>query len=154
MNIIVNPEDNSELAEMIISELNDFNASIDVIRDNCKRINVELMAELFRYGYEPEGISGNFKIDTIKNMFDKGDFDDEEINYILQKYGNFNSNSIEKYIKTLPENEQIRFYLIPHVFLMVDNLILDAASAMFDNYIDKNNKYRYYTEDFKQIFKE
>ena len=146
--IIVNPESNPELAKYLDEVLSDFESSYDCTRDNCGRINRELRTLLVQEGEIPEQVQGLYKVDTWRGWLDEGDFTDEELDLITKRYGGNNRYSLEEYVESLPEHEQEKYLYIPHVFLILDDLILDAASDMFDC---KNSPDRYYDWDENPI---
>jgi hypothetical protein len=94
--------------------------------------------------------SEHFTCDSFNayNIWSCSDFTDEELDLITKRYGGNNRYSLEEYVESLPEREQEKYLYIPHVFLILDDLILDAASDMFDC---KNSPDRYYDWDENPI---
>lgn len=150
-NIIVNPEDNKQLALLIWREFSNYKPDLPMIRDNCIEINNELRNELTMSGFPSKIISGLYKVDTIKDWLDEEDFTEEELDLIEKKFGDTYRDSLEAYVESLPKNEQNFYYYIPHVFLLCDGLIIDAASDMFNKMIKSQNKFRYYSKKMTPI---
>lgn len=142
--IIVNPESNPGLAKKLDRILPGFESSYGCTRDNCGHINRELRTFLVQEGEVPELVQGLYRVDTWRGWLDENDFTDEELDLITKRYGGNNRYSLEEYVESLPEREQEKYLYIPHVFLVLDDLILDAASGMFDC---KNSPARYYDWD-------
>lgn len=130
--IIVNPEDNPALANSLSRIVADFESSFPCTRDNCGHINRELRTRLVQEGELPELVQGLYRVDSWKGWLDENDFTEEELSLIEARYGGNSRYSLEEYVRSLPPNEQEEYLYIPHVFLVVDDLILDAASSMFD----------------------
>lgn len=148
--IIVNSEDDSIMADMINSALKKFKHNYAMKRDNCGDINDELREFLTWEGIPTKRIYGLYKVDTFKGWLDEGDFTDAELNYISDIYGNTNQESLEKFVSELDKEDQEKYLFIPHVFLKCDNLILDAASDMF-NGLGNLNKNRYFKMSGKPV---
>lgn len=142
--IIVNPESNPELASYLTDIVKDFTSSFPCTRDNCGHINRELMTELIMEGETPTLIYGLYRVDSYLGWLDEEDFTDEELAQIEKEYGGNNRYSLEKFVRSLPEREQEQYLYIPHYFLLLDGLILDAASDMFQT---ENSPDRYFTDE-------
>ena len=150
--IIVNPDANPELASYLADIVKDFTSSFPCTRDNCAHINRELMTRLIMEGETPKLIYGLYRVDSYLGWLDEDDFTDEELAQIEKEYSGNNRHSLEAFVRSLPENEQEQYLYIPHWFLLLDGLILDAASDMFqlkDNI--KNSPDRYYSETMEPI---
>ena len=147
-NIVVNPESNPELAKYLDKILSGFESSFDCTRDNCGHINRELRTFLVQEGEIPELVEGLYRVDSWRGWLDEGDFTDEELALIEKRYGGNNRYSLEQYVESLSELEQEVYLYVPHQFLILDDLILDAASSMFDC---KNSKSRYYDWDRNRV---
>lgn len=148
-NIIVNPESNPELSRELESILSDFTPTADTRhRDNCIAIAKELFNELMMNGYDSELVSGYFRVDNYYGWLDPDDFYPDQRVEIMDRFGNLSRDSLERYVDSLPKTERDRYVCIPHVYLVLDNLILDAASDMFSVEITPN---RYLDEDGEQI---
>jgi len=148
MNVVVNPEANKELASEINELLSDFIPKTESVRDNCKKINQELQYELLQYGYTPEFVYGLYRVDSIYGWLDPEDFEQSELVKVKDMFGDLSRDSLESYVEQLPEKEQEFYRYIPHWFLVVDDLILDAASDMFNC---KNSPDRYFDSDCERI---
>ena len=142
--IIVNPDANPELAKELDRILPGFESGYDCTRDNCGHINRELRTFLVQEGEVPELVQGLYRVDSWLGWLDENDFTDEELSLIENEYGGNNRYSLEQYVESLPEREQEKYLFIPHQFLVLDDLILDAASSMFDC---ENSPSRYYDWD-------
>lgn len=150
-NIIVNPEDDKQLALMIWQEFGKYKPSLPMIRDNCIEINTDLRDELVMSGFPCKTVSGLYKVDTFKGWLDENDFTEEELDLIEKKFGDTYRDSLEKFVESLPQKDQAFYYYIPHVFLKCDKLIIDAASDMFNEMIKGQNKFRYYSKKMTPI---
>jgi hypothetical protein len=150
-NIIVNPEDNKQLALMIWREFSHYMPDLPMIRDNCIEINNELRNELTMSGFPSKIISGLYKVDTIKGWLDENDFTEEELDTIEKKFGDTYQDSLEAYVESLSKEDKAFYYYIPHVFLLCDHLIIDAASDMFNSMTNGQNKFRYYSKKMTPI---
>lgn len=148
MNIVINPKDDPELATELNELFADFIPHAKVVRDNCIAINKELLNELFMNGYTPEIVSGLFRMDSYYGWLDADDFTQAEKVKILDRFGDLSRESLEDWVDTLPDQERKQYLLIPHVFLVLDNLILDASAEMFDTDITPD---RYLDEDGNKI---
>ena len=146
--IIVNPDKNPELAKYLDQVLTSFESSYDCTRDNCGYINRELRTFLIQEGEVPELVQGLYRVDSWLGWLDPGDFTEEELDLIEKRYGGNNRYSLEEYVDSLPEKEQEKYLFIPHIFLVLDDLILDAASRMFEC---KNSPERYFDWDENPI---
>lgn len=148
--VVVNPERNPDLASFLEDELGNFKPSYRMDRDNCGFINRELRTEIIvKTGEEPSYVYGLFRVDSYRNWLDPEDFTDEELNRIKETYGEkYTRKDMEKYVDSLPEEEKKQYLYIPHQFLILDGLILDAASDMFGV---KNGEDRYFTSDMVPI---
>lgn len=147
-NIVINPEANPELARELNELLSDYIPSVKSVRDNCIAINKELNNELFMNGYTPEIVSGLFRVDDYYGWLDPEDFTPGELVKIRDMFGSLSRESLEDYVDSLPQKEKDQYRLIPHVFLVLDDLILDASSEMFSV---KNSPDRYLDEDGNPI---
>lgn len=147
-NIVINPEANPELARELNELLSDYIPSVKSVRDNCIAINKELNNELFMNGYTPEIVSGLFRVDNHYGWLDPEDFTPGELVKIRDMFGSLSRESLEDYVDSLPQKEKDQYRLIPHVFLVLDDLILDASSEMFSV---KNSPDRYLDEDGNPI---
>jgi DNA-binding GntR family transcriptional regulator len=101
------------------------------------------MTELIMEGETPILIYGLYLVDSYLGWLDEEDFTDEELAQIEKEYGGNNRYSLEKFVRSLPEREQEQYLYIPHYFLILDGLILDAASDMFQT---ENSPDRYFTD--------
>jgi hypothetical protein len=146
--IIVNPDKNPELAKYLDQVLTSFESSYDCTRDNCGYINRELRTFLIQEGEVPELVQGLYRVDSWLGWLDENDFTEEELDLIEKRYGGSNRYSLEEYVDSLPEKEQEKYLFIPHIFLVLDDLILDAASGMFEC---KNSPERYFDWDENPI---
>lgn len=146
--IIVNPDKNPELAKYLDQVLTGFESSYDCTRDNCGYINRELRTFLIQEGEVPELVQGLYRVDSWLGWLDENDFTEEELDLIEKRYGGNNRYSLEEYVDSLPEKEQEKYLFIPHIFLILDDLILDAASGMFDC---ENSPERYFDWDENPI---
>lgn len=146
--IIVNPDKNPELAKYLDQVLTGFESSYDCTRDNCGYINRELRTFLIQEGEVPELVQGLYRVDSWLGWLDENDFTEEELDLIEKRYGGNNRYSLEEYVDSLPEKEQEKYLFIPHIFLILDDLILDAASGMFEC---KNSPERYFDWDENPI---
>lgn len=146
--IIVNPDKNPELAKYLDQVLTGFESSYDCTRDNCGYINRELRTFLIQEGEVPELVQGLYRVDSWLGWLDENDFTEEELDLIEKRYGGSNRYSLEEYVDSLPEKEQEKYLFIPHIFLVLDDLILDAASGMFEC---KNSPERYFDWDENPI---
>lgn len=147
-NIVINPEANPELARELNELLSDYIPSVKSVRDNCIAINKELNNELFMNGYTPEIVSGLFRVDNHYGWLDPEDFTPGELVKIRDMFGSLSRESLEDYVDSLPQKEKDQYRLIPHVFLVLDDLILDASSEMFSV---KNSPGRYLDEEGNPI---
>lgn len=147
-NIVINPEANPELARELNELLSAYIPSVKSVRDNCIAINKELNNELFMNGYTPEIVSGLFRVDNHYGWLDPEDFTPGELVKIRDMFGSLSRESLEDYVDSLPQKEKDQYRLIPHVFLVLDDLILDASSEMFSV---KNSPDRYLDEDGNPI---
>ena len=147
-NIVINPEANPELARELNELLSDYIPSVKSVGDNCIAINKELNNELFMNGYTPEIVSGLFRVDNHYGWLDPEDFTPGELVKIRDMFGSLSRESLEDYVDSLPQKEKDQYRLIPHVFLGLDDLILDASSEMFSV---KNSPDRYLDEDGNPI---
>ena len=152
-NIVVNADDNKRLALLIEKQLRGFKPSYQMKRDNCDNINDELYECLQYRGITPRRIYGLYKVNTYKGWLDEDDFTEEELDEIAGKYGGTYREDLEKYVEELPKERQKEYYYIPHVFLVFKNLILDAASDMF-NGLGTHSKYRYFYSNYSPVIKE
>lgn len=147
--IIVNPRANPELAKELDAILPGFESSYDCTRDNCGYINRELRTFLMREtGEIPELVQGLYRVDSWRGWLDEGDFTEEELDVIESRYGGNSRYGFEQYVESLPEREQEEYLYVPHQFLVLDDLILDAASSMFGC---ENSPSRYYDWDRGEI---
>ena len=74
-----------------------------------------------------------------------------QINFsIAKKYGGTYREDLEEYVKSLPKEKQKEYLYIPHVFLKCKELILDAASDMFNGF-GIHSKYRYYYDNYSPV---
>lgn len=143
-NIVINPEANPDLANELNDLLSDYIPSVDSVRDNCIAINKELFNKLFMYGYTPEIVSGLFRVDNHYGWLDPEDFTFAELVKVREMFGSLSRESLEDYVDSLPEKEKDQYRLIPHVFLVLDDLILDASHEMYsakvtpDRYLDED----------------
>lgn len=141
--IIVNPEDDVELANSLNSVVRNFKSSILMKRDNCGPINWELYDLLKKNNFEPRMIHGHYKVDDL-SIVDKNDLTKTERAECINQFGDTSKSSVKQYILNNFSEDKINdFYIYPHMYLKVNNLILDAASKMFSNYVNENNKNRY-----------
>jgi hypothetical protein len=145
-NIIVNPEDNKQTALMIWNEFSHYTPSLPMIRDNCIEINTNLRDELVMSGFPCRTVYGLYKVDTFKDWLDEEDFTEEELDLIEKKFGDTYRDSLEAYVESLSKKEQAFYYYIPHMFILCDGLIIDAASDMFNKMVNEQNKFRYYSK--------
>ena len=150
-NIIVNPEDNKSLSLHIWGSLKQFKTTFPMQRDFCGDINNELKEFLSYDGIKAKSIYGLYKVNTFIGWLDENDFTDDELSKIYKKYGGTYREDLENYVKSLPENEQKIYYYIPHEFLLYKNIILDAASDMFLEFVDKNSKFRYFYDNLTPV---
>ena len=143
--IVVNPERNPDLASFLEDELAGFKPSYRMDRDNCGFINRELRTEIIQLGEKPVFVYGLYRVDSYRNWLDLEDFTDNELDRIKEAYGEkLTRKDLEKYVDSLPEEERRQYLYIPHQFLVLDGLILDAASDMFGV---ENGEDRYFTSD-------
>ena len=150
-NIIVNPNDNKSLAIELWKLVKGFKTTYPMKRDYCGDINDELKEELKYCGIRAKRVYGLYKVDNIENWLDEEDFTEDELDLISNKFGNTYRDDLESYVKSLPLDKQKEYLYIPHVFLIVGNLILDAASDMFNDMISKQSKFRYFYENKKPV---
>lgn len=147
--IVVNPERNPDLASFLEDELGNFKPSYRMDRDNCGFINRELRTEIIRTGEVPSYVYGLYRVDSYRNWLDPEDFTDEELDRIKETYGEkYTRKDMEKYVDSLPEEEKEQYLYIPHQFLVLDGLILDAASDMFSV---ENGEDRYFTAEMVPV---
>lgn len=147
--IVVNPERNPDLASFLEDELGEFSPSYRMDRDNCGYINRELRTEIIRTGEAPSYVCGLYRVDSYRNWLDPDDFTDEELDRIKEAYGEkYTRKDLERYVDSLPEKERKQYLYIPHQFLILDGLVLDAASDMFGV---ENGEDRYYTSNMEPV---
>ena len=149
-NIIVNSEDNKQLALYIGNKIRNFKTTYPMKRDYCGDINDELREELSYDGIRCKRIYGLYKVNTFIGWLDEDDFTDDELDEITKKYGGTYREDLEEYVKSLPEDKQKEHLYIPHVFLQCKELILDAASDMFNGF-GKHSKYRYFYDNYTPV---
>lgn len=143
---VINPESNPELAKELEDLLSDYRPCIKSVRDNCIKINKDLHNQLFMYGYTPEIVSGLYRVNDHYGWLDPEDFTPGELVKIRDMFGSLSRESLEDYVDSLPDTEKEQYRLIPHVFLVLDDLILDASSDMFlgeitpDRYLDEDGE--------------
>lgn len=150
-NIIVNPEDNKELALKIWRIVKNFHHDYPMKRDYCDSINTDLKQELAYDGIKARRVYGLYKVNTFIGWLDENDFTDDELDRIMEVYGEaLYREDLENYVKSLPEAEQKEYLYVPHVFLLCQNLILDAASDMFSEFA-KQSKFNYFYDNKKSV---
>lgn len=148
--LIVNGDDNKQLALYIGNKAGMFKTTFPMKRDYCGDINDELREQLAYDGIRTKKINGLYKVNTFIGWLDEDDFTEDELDEITKKYGGTYREDLEAYVQSLPEEKQKFYYYIPHVFLLCDNLILDAASDMFNGF-GKRSKYRYFYDNYSPV---
>lgn len=143
-NLIVNPADNKELALNIWKSARSFRHDYPMERDYCDSINSDLKDHLSLDGIHTRRIYGLYKVNTFIGWLDENDFTEKELDRIREAYGEgLYREDLEKYVESLPADKQKEYLYIPHVFLLCQNLILDAAADMFKDFA-KQSKFNYY----------
>lgn len=148
--IIINADDNKQLAIYIWKSIAGFKTSFPMVRDYCGDINEELREQLQYDGIKTKRIYGLYKVNTFIGWLDEDDFTEDELDMIAKEYGGTYREDLENYVKALPEEKQKEYYYIPHVFLKCNELILDAANAMFSEF-GKPSKYRYFYDNYSPV---
>lgn len=149
-NIIVNGDDNKQLALYIGNKIGNFKTSYPMKRDYCGDINDELREELSYDGIRTKRIYGLYKVNSFIGWLEEDDFTEDELDIISKKFGGTYQEDLENYVKSLPEEKQKEYYYIPHVFLKCNELILDAASDMFNGF-GTRSKYRYFYDNYAPV---
>jgi hypothetical protein len=147
-NIIINPEDNKKVADLLTNIIINFKRKAAMRRDNCGIINWELYEHLISNGIDKDKIKivrGEFKTDNLK-LIDKRDLTPSERKHYRNVYSDiFTNEMIIQFIEDGNAGFSIEeFYYLPHQWLEYDNLILDAASDMFNKGMEgKITKHNY-----------
>lgn len=139
-NIVINPDDNLEVANQINELVKDFKSNIPMRRDNCGVINWELHDHLVNKGLDKDElkmVSGEFKTDNL-NLLDRRDLTRDERRLYKNLYSDtFTNETIIEFIKDQIPELLIDFYYLPHQWLEYKGLILDAATKMFNKGLEK-----------------
>ena len=85
-NIIVNSEDNKQLALYIGNKIRNFKTTYPMKRDYCGDINDKLREELSYDGIRCKRIYGLYKVNTFIGWLDEEDFTEKELDEITKKY--------------------------------------------------------------------
>lgn len=130
--IIVNPEDNPELAKQLQPILDQFTTDVICRRDNCGPIMWDLFDHLKLNDIDINPRSdikhGKFRTDNL-NLLDRLDLTKEQRLEAKQQYGDLTNASVQKYIyKNLDWQD---YYKLPHYWIEYKGLILDASNKMF-----------------------
>lgn len=138
--IVINPEDNPQVANQINSLIKDFKRTIPMKRDNCGIINWELHDYLVNKGLNKSDfkiVHGEFKTDNL-NLLDKYDLTKDEQKLYRAVYSDkFTNEMIIEFIKDQIPDLLDDFYYLPHQWLEYKGLILDAATKMFNKGLEK-----------------
>lgn len=130
--IIINPQDNPELANKLQPIIDTFETDIICRRDNCGPIMYELFLHLRENGVdvdEDRDIKhGEFRTDNL-NLLDRLDLTKEDRAKTKQQYGNLTNASIQQYVFKNLDFED--YHKLPHYWIEYKGLIIDPTSKMF-----------------------